>query len=70
MSQIEKQIAEIAGSKTVVSTPSTTITTTAFQLPGTAREQIAAILAARRAAIVRDVTVIGKMVESVNTVQK
>lgn len=51
MTQIEKQIAEIAKSKTEIHTGSTTISTVAFDLPASAQQQITRILAERRAAI-------------------
>ena len=64
MTQIEKQIAEIASSKTEIHTGSTTISTVAFDLPASAREQIVRILAERRAAI-RGVVGGGSHVEQV-----
>jgi len=65
MTQLNKQIAEIASSLQAVQTNSTVISTMAFDLPSNAKKQIDTILAVKRAVIQshvapsKDVVVVG-----------
>lgn len=51
MTKTQRQIQEIDSSKKPVNTGSTVISTTAFELPSSTKEQITKILAERRAAL-------------------